>query len=73
MRKLSKRQEEVLEAISQYIEKYNYPPAYRELCDILDVKSTSTVSGFLHSLKKKGYISWEEGLPRTLRIIKTAS
>lgn len=73
MRKLSKRQEEVLEAISQYIEKYNYPPAFRDLATMLGLKSPSTVSNLLNQLKKKGYISWEPTQPRTLRIIKTAS
>ncbi|TCJ04483.1 transcriptional regulator [Cytobacillus praedii] len=73
MQKLSKRQEEVLEAISQYIEKNNYPPAYRDLAAMLGLKSPSTVSNLLNSLKKKGYVNWEEGQPRTLHIIITAS
>lgn len=73
MRQLSKRQVEVLETISQYIEKYNYPPAYRDLAMILGVKSPSTISDLLNQLKKKGYINWEPAQPRTLHILKTAS
>jgi repressor LexA len=73
MHKLTKRQEEVLEALSQYIKKYNYPPAYRDLGAILGIKSSSTISGLLNQLKSKGYISWIPTQPRTLRILKTAS
>lgn len=73
MRDLTKRQKEVLEAINQYINKHNYPPAFRDIGDMLGIKSSSTVSDLLHKLKAKGYISWEPTQPRTLRIIKTAS
>ncbi|KON88913.1 transcriptional regulator [Sporosarcina globispora] len=73
MRDLSKRQKETLEAINQYINKHNYPPAFRDLADMLGLKSSSTVSDLLHKLRDKGYISWEPTQPRTLRILKTAS
>lgn len=73
MRQLSKRQVEVLEALSQYIKKYNYPPSYRDLAMIIGAKSPSTISTLLNQLKKKGYINWEPAQPRTLHILKTAS
>lgn len=73
MRDLTRRQMEVLEAISEYINKHNYPPAFRDIADMLGIKSSSTISDLLHKLKNKGYISWEPTQPRTLRIIKTAS
>ncbi|QOK28080.1 transcriptional regulator [Cytobacillus oceanisediminis] len=73
MRDITKRQKEVLEAIDQYLKVHNYPPAFRDIADMLGIKSSSTVSDLLHKLKNKGYISWEPTQPRTLRIIKTAS
>ncbi|USK46364.1 transcriptional regulator [Cytobacillus oceanisediminis] len=73
MRDLTRRQKEVLEAISEYINKHNYPPAFRDIADMLGIKSSSTISDLLLKLKNKGYISWEPTQPRTLRIIKTAS
>lgn len=73
MRDITRRQKEVLEAINQYINRHNYPPAFRDIADMLGLKSSSTVSDLLHKLKNKGYISWEPTQPRTLRIIKTAS
>lgn len=73
MRDLTRRQKDALEAIDQYINTHNYPPAYRDIADMMGLKSSSTVSDLLHKLKDKGYISWKPTQPRTLRIIKTAS
>lgn len=73
MPELTPRQKDALEAIDQYFNTHSYPPAYRDLAIMLGLKSPSTVSGLLHKLKEKGYISWEPTQPRTLRIIKTAS
>lgn len=70
MHKLTRRQKEVLEAITNYIRENHYAPAYRELGNIIGVKSPSTVSDILQKLKSKGYINWEEGQPRTLHILK---
>jgi len=70
MHDLTKRQVEVLEAINKYIKDNHYAPAYRDLGKILGVKSPSTVSNFLYKLKKKGYVNWKDGQPRTLFIIE---
>jgi SOS-response transcriptional repressor LexA len=67
---LTKRQIEVLKAIDNYIQENHYAPAYRELGKIIGVRSSSTISDFLHKLKDKGYVDWEEGQPRTLHIIE---
>lgn len=72
MHDLTRRQREALQVIEVYVQKYNYPPAIRDISVIMGVKSGSTVSSFLHQLKKKGYVDWKEGQPRTLHIIKTA-
>lgn len=71
--KLTKRQREALEAVINYVEVKNYPPSYRELGKLIGLSSSSTVCGLLNKLKDKGFVSWIEGQPRTLRIIKTAS
>ncbi|MEK5106503.1 transcriptional regulator [Cytobacillus sp. FSL K6-0129] len=51
----------------------NYPPSYRELGTMVGIASPSTISGLLNKLRENGYVNWEEGRPRTLRIIKTVS
>ncbi|MDQ0268855.1 transcriptional regulator [Cytobacillus purgationiresistens] len=71
--KLTKRQKETLDAVINYVNENNYSPSYREIAKELGLASSSTVSGILHSLRKKGFVCWEEGQPRTLRILKTAS
>ncbi|OLN21309.1 hypothetical protein BTO30_15630 [Domibacillus antri] len=51
------------------MEEKNYPPAIRDICERLNLASSSTVKGHLDLLKKKGYLTWEEGKPRTLRML----
>ncbi|PJN91312.1 transcriptional regulator [Bacillus sp. mrc49] len=67
----TRRQKEVLEAIKLYKSQNGYPPSFRELGEVLGLKSPSTISGMLDSLRKKGYVTWQEGRPRTLQILKT--
>ncbi|MGE6379998.1 transcriptional regulator [Peribacillus muralis] len=66
----TKRQKEVLEAITKYIIMNGYPPSIRDLGEEVGLKSSSTVSTNLVKLKEKGYVTWEEGRPRTLRVLK---
>jgi SOS-response transcriptional repressor LexA len=70
MGKLTKRQNEVLMAIVQYIEKHQYPPTIKEIGEMLNISSTSTVFGHLEKLRQAGYITWEFGKPRTLKILR---
>ncbi|MER2057320.1 MAG: transcriptional regulator [Niallia sp.] len=69
-KKLTQKQQNVLNALEVYINKNGYPPSYRQLADIVNLKSSSTVSMYLLKLKSAGYVTWEEGCPRTLSIIK---
>lgn len=40
---------------------------------MVGIASPSTISGLLNRFPDNGYVNWEEGRPRTLRIIKTVS
>lgn len=68
MHNLSARQQIVLEAIKLFISKNHYPPTVREIAEIVGIKSSSTVAGYLERLRKRGFVTWEEGRPRTLKI-----
>ncbi len=68
--KLSRKEKELVIAIKQYVEDNGYPPTYRELRDLVGLKSISTVSGHLERLKAKGYVSYISGSARTLSINK---
>ncbi|UAT31989.1 transcriptional regulator [Bacillus badius] len=69
MRNLTEKQQRVLITVSNYVNENGYPPSRRELGDILNLRSSSTVKGYLDKLKKEGYLTWNEGMPRTLRIL----
>ena len=46
MEKLTKKQEEVLTVIKKYIAEHGYSPSVREICELMDLSSTATVSYF---------------------------
>ena len=54
--KISSKQREILEYIKQEILNKGYPPAVREICEAVHLKSTSSVHSHLETLEKNGYI-----------------
>ena len=67
--KISSKQREILEYIKQEILNKGYPPAVREICEAVDLKSTSSVHSHLETLEKNGYIRRDPTKPRTIEII----
>ena len=67
---LTQKQVELYVAIKEFIEEKKYSPSVRELCNILNKKSTGTIDAGLKLLKRKGYIDFEVGKNRTLQITK---
>ncbi|MDF1511357.1 transcriptional regulator [Robertmurraya sp. DFI.2.37] len=73
---LTKRQSEILSTITNYIKNKGYAPSIREIGDMVNLSSTSTVAGHMEKLKEKGYVTWKPSQPRTLQLLdkaKTAS
>lgn len=70
MTKLTVRQKDVLQAIMDFTEKNKYPPSVRELCEIIGLKSSSTMHRHLEGLKLKGLVTWEPYTPRTIKILE---
>jgi repressor LexA len=68
--KLTKKQMKILSLLKEFILQHGYPPSYRELAILMNLMSSSTVKQYLDTLRRKGYLSWEEGRPRTLHIIE---
>lgn len=60
----------ILAFIKKYIKENEYPPTFEEIGEAVGLLSRSTVHAHLHSLKKKGYISFIDGSPRTIRVLK---
>lgn len=67
--KISKKQAEILEYIKQEILNRGYPPAVREICEAVHLKSTSSVHSHLETLEKNGYIRRDPTKPRAIEII----
>lgn len=67
--KISAKQKEILEYIKQEILNKGYPPAVREICEAVHLKSTSSVHSHLETLEKNGYIRRDPTKPRAIEII----
>ena len=66
--KISSKQQEILEYIKEEILKRGYPPAVREICEAVNLKSTSSVHSHLETLEKNGYIRRDPTKPRAIEI-----
>ena len=67
--KISQKQLEILEYIKAEILRVGYPPAVREICEAVKLKSTSSVHSHLETLEKNGYIRRDPTKPRAIEII----
>lgn len=67
--KISKKQEEILEYIKSQILQRGFPPAVREICEAVNLKSTSSVHSHLETLEKNGYIRRDPTKPRAIEIL----
>ena len=67
--KISKKQQEILEYIKNEIINRGFPPAVREICEAVHLKSTSSVHAHLETLEKNGYIKRDPTKPRAIEIL----
>ena len=67
--KISRKQQEILDYIKQQILEKGYPPAVRDICEAVDLKSTSSVHSHLETLEKNGYIRRDPTKPRAIEIL----
>ena len=66
--KITAKQQEILNYIKDEILKRGYPPAVREICEAVHLKSTSSVHSHLETLEKNGYIRRDPTKPRAIEI-----
>ena len=66
--KITAKQQEILNYIKDEILKRGYPPAVREICEAVHLKSTSSVHSHLETLEKNGYIKRDPTKPRAIEI-----
>jgi repressor LexA len=69
MKGLTKRQEEVLRFIADYLSKYEYPPSYQDIADKFGIASKHGVVRHLEALIRKGCIEKSGTTARSIRIL----
>ena len=67
--KISAKQKEILEFIKNEIINRGYPPSVREICEAVNLRSTSSVFSHLNTLEKNGYIRRDPTKPRAIEIL----
>ena len=67
--KITAKQQEILDYIKATTLQRGYPPAVREICDAVKLRSTSSVHAHLETLEKNGYIRRDPRKPRAIEIM----
>ncbi|WP_179956718.1 transcriptional repressor LexA [Amycolatopsis anabasis] len=66
---LTARQQQVLEVIRAWVERFGYPPSVREIGEAVGLTSTSSVSHQLRALQRKGYLRRDANRPRAVGVL----
>ena len=66
---LSPRQQQILEVIKAWIDRFGYPPSVREIGEAVGLTSTSSVSHQLRTLQRKGYLRRDANRPRAVGVL----
>jgi repressor LexA len=64
------REQTLLDAIALFWRQHGYAPTLRELCALADISSTSLAVLYLERLAGAGFIEYEPGKARTIRLVK---
>ncbi len=67
---LTKRQQQVLDFLKEWMSSNSYPPTVREIADGLNLSSPSTVQAHLTQLEHKGYIRRGGSKSRSLELVE---
>lgn len=70
MEKLTKRQQEILQFLKDWIEQYGYPPTRAEMAQALGFRSPNAAEDHLKTLARKGAIEMTAGVSRGFRILE---
>ena len=67
--RITPKQQEILDFLKKEILMKGYPPAVREICEAVHLKSTSSVHSHLETLEMNGYIRRDPTKPRAIEIM----
>ncbi len=68
-KELTQRQEEVLAALTSYIEDFGIAPSHVELAELIGVKSSKAAADHLKALERKNVIEIYPDKPRGIRVL----
>jgi len=66
---LTRRQDDILKYIKEYMVEHGYPPTIREIGKALDLSSPATIHTHLKNLEKKGFIRKGDSKNRALELL----
>ncbi|MEW6181428.1 MAG: transcriptional repressor LexA [Chloroflexota bacterium] len=69
---LSERHRKILDFLTRFQEENGYSPSIREIGDSINVKSTSLVDYYLNQLENMGFISRDDRVSRSIRVLEPA-
>jgi repressor LexA len=69
MEKLTEAQQELYDWLVEYIRRHQYSPSIRQMMQAMNLRSPAPIQSRLEHLRNKGYIDWNEGKARTIRIL----
>lgn len=67
--KLTRRQQEILDYIRKYIRQNHFPPSIRDIASNFSLASAGGVHKHLNNLKKKGVLTFENNISRSIHIL----
>ncbi|MBT4516639.1 MAG: transcriptional repressor LexA [Candidatus Komeilibacteria bacterium] len=69
MPNLTKKQKQILDFITQFIQTNEYAPSYREIAEYFGLSSTATIHEHVKALEDKGVISSSHNTARSLEVV----
>jgi len=67
---LTKRQKEILDYVTQFIEVHGYSPSYREIAANFKLGSVATVAEHIETLVQKGLVTKRDDAARSLQLVR---
>ncbi len=67
---LTKRQKEILDHLTDYIEAHGYAPSFEEIADAFGYTSLATVHEHVSNLERKGYIRKAYNQSRSIELVR---
>ena len=70
---LTKKQKEILDFITEFIDQEGFAPSYREIADNFGLSSVATVHAHIQALQERGYLRASEGEARAIELVDQAA